>query len=66
MRSWYIPHNYPSLAIQLALASMVYGVGVAWAVWTHRVWKVGELTPQGEQSSIEGTVPLASSVQDEA
>src|SRR5262249_35107719 len=45
MRSWYTPHNYPSLALQLALASMVYGVGLAWAVWTHRVWKVGELTP---------------------
>ena len=68
MRYWYTPHNYPQLAVQLTLASLVYGAGLAWAVLTHRVWKVGELTPQGEQSSIEGPVPLASSasVQDEA
>lgn len=43
MRHWYFAHTYLGLGIQLAIASMVYGVGLGWAIWNQSVWAVGEL-----------------------
>jgi O-antigen/teichoic acid export membrane protein len=43
MRKWFVPHNYPGLAIQLALAAVVYGLGMLWAFASKRAMKVGRL-----------------------
>jgi hypothetical protein len=41
MRHWFVAHNYFQLSIQLLAGVATYGLGVAWAIWTHRAWKVG-------------------------
>lgn len=43
MQRWYIPHRLGPLLVQLAIACLVYGVGLAWVFWTHRAWDVGVL-----------------------
>lgn len=40
MRHWFVAHNYLQLAIQLLIGSVVYGVGLLWAIWTRKVWQV--------------------------
>jgi O-antigen/teichoic acid export membrane protein len=48
MQRWYIPHRLGPLLIQLVIASLVYGVGLAWAFWTDRAWDVGVLGANAE------------------
>ena len=43
MQRWYVPHRLGPLLVQLVIACLVYGVGLAWAFWTHRAWDVGVL-----------------------
>lgn len=43
MRSWYVPHHLGPLLVQLAIAGVVYGLGLTWAFWSHRAWNVGQL-----------------------
>jgi len=40
MRHWFEAHNYFQLAIQLAAGSVVYGIGLMWAIWTRKAWQV--------------------------
>jgi O-antigen/teichoic acid export membrane protein len=40
MRHWFVAHNYIQLAIQLLAGSLVYGVGLLWAIWTRKAWQV--------------------------
>jgi O-antigen/teichoic acid export membrane protein len=40
MRHWFVAHNYLQLGIQLLVGSVVYGIGLAWAIWTRRAWEV--------------------------
>jgi hypothetical protein len=40
MRHWFGAHNYFQLAIQLAAGSVVYGIGLMWAIWTRKAWQV--------------------------
>lgn len=44
MRHWFVAHNYVQLAVQLAAGSLVYGIGVGWAVWTRRAYRVSDFT----------------------
>lgn len=53
MRRWFIPHRLAPLLIQVGIAGIVYGLGLAWAFWTHRAWDVGHLANQ------EGELTLA-------
>jgi O-antigen/teichoic acid export membrane protein len=48
MRRWFHPHHYKQLAVQMAIAGAVYGVGALWVFKTRRAFKVGELTPREE------------------
>jgi O-antigen/teichoic acid export membrane protein len=48
MRRWYIPHRLGPLLVQLSIACLVYGAGLAWAFWTHRAWDVGVLGTNAE------------------
>jgi O-antigen/teichoic acid export membrane protein len=47
MRRWFIPHNYRQLGLQLFIAAVVYGLGLLWAVLTHRALRVKESSLQG-------------------
>ncbi len=44
MRRWFIPHHYLQLAEQMAIGLAVYGIGVAWAIWTRKAWRVEGLS----------------------
>jgi O-antigen/teichoic acid export membrane protein len=63
MRRWFIPHRFAPLLIQLGIAGMVYGVGLAWAFWTHRAWDVGHL---GANEENEMTLALVGTYEEEA
>ena len=54
MRRWFVPHRLSELLVQLAIAGLVYGAGLAWAFWTNRAWSVGKLG-----ASQEGEVTVA-------
>ena len=43
MRRWFVPHHLLQLVEQVAIALAVYGVGLAWAIWTRRAWQVENL-----------------------
>jgi O-antigen/teichoic acid export membrane protein len=63
MRRWFIPHRLGPLLIQLGIAGMVYGAGLAWAFWTHRAWDVGHL---GANQEDEMTLALVETYEKEA
>jgi len=62
MQRWFIPHRLSELLIQLGIAGLVYGVGLAWAFWTHRAWDVGNLVANQVD---EVTLALAETYQEE-
>ena len=43
MRHWYVAHTYLQVGLQILICLVPYGVGVLWALWSKRVWEVGEL-----------------------
>jgi O-antigen/teichoic acid export membrane protein len=63
MRLWFVPHRLSQLLVQLVIAGLVYGVGLAWAFWTHRAWDVGHL---GTNQEDEVTLALVETYQEEA
>ena len=44
MRHRWFAHHYTQLLIQLVVGMAVYGVGLAWAIWTRRAWQVREIS----------------------
>lgn len=40
MQRWFVPHSYRQLATQVLIAGAIYGVGVAWVVFTKRTFRV--------------------------
>jgi O-antigen/teichoic acid export membrane protein len=63
MQRWFVPHRLSQLLIQLVIAGLVYGTGLAWAFWTHRAWDVGQL---GTNQEDEVTLALVETYQEEA
>jgi O-antigen/teichoic acid export membrane protein len=63
MQRWFVPHRLSQLLIQLAIAGLVYAMGMAWAFLTHRAWDIGHL---GANQEDEMTFALASRYQEEA
>jgi hypothetical protein len=43
MQRWFVPHHLSELALQLAIAGLVYGISMAWAFWTKRAWETGQI-----------------------
>ena len=50
VRHWFRAHNYKQLAVQMAIAGVVYGAGVLWIFLTKRAFKVGELASKEKQT----------------
>ena len=63
MQRWFIPHKLGPLLLQLVIAGMVYGAGLAWAFWTNRAWDVGQL---GESQEDEVTMAVVEAYEKEA
>ena len=63
MQRWYVPHRLGPLLVQLVIACLVYGVGLAWAFWTHRAWDVGVL---GANKEDDISLALVETYQEEA
>ncbi len=63
MQRWFVPHRLSQLLIQLVIAGLVYGLGLAWAFWTHRAWDVGKL---GTNQEDEVSLALVETYQEEA
>jgi O-antigen/teichoic acid export membrane protein len=62
MRRWFIPHTYLQVGLQILIGMVPYGLGVGWALWTHRLWQVGRLS--GTQMD-EVSVALIETYQEE-
>lgn len=56
MRRWFHPHNYKQLAVQMAIAGVVYGLGVLWIFLTKRAFKVGDLAPKETSVTISDDI----------
>lgn len=52
MRHWFVAHNYFQLAIQLLVGSVVYGVGLLWAIWTHKAWQMEGIHDQDAANQV--------------
>jgi O-antigen/teichoic acid export membrane protein len=63
MQRWFIPHKLGPLLVQLVIAGIVYGLGLAWAFWTKRAWDVGHL---GESPEDEVTMAVVEAYEKEA
>lgn len=63
MRNWFVPHRLGPLLVQLGIAGVVYGIGLAWAFWTHRAWDVAQL---GSNEDNEINLALVETYREEA
>lgn len=63
MRSWFVPHRFGQLLLQLGIAGIVYGIGLAWCFWTRRAWDVGQLAANRED---DVSLALVETYQEEA
>ncbi len=63
MQRWFTPHGLIQLLTHLMVGSLVYGVGLGWAFWTHRAWDVGRI---GTNQEDEVTLALVETYQEEA
>jgi O-antigen/teichoic acid export membrane protein len=63
LKRWFIPHTYLQVGLQIALALIPYGAGVAWAFWSNRVWHVDQSMVQNTPDEV--SVALIESYQEE-
>ena len=40
MRSWFFARTYRQVALQIIIAMIPYALGLAWAIWSGRIWRV--------------------------
>src|SRR6266568_546670 len=52
MRRWFFAHNYLQVGLQIMISLVPYGLGMAWAIWTGRVWKVDGLSVRKELDEV--------------
>jgi O-antigen/teichoic acid export membrane protein len=56
LKLWFVPQNYRELGLQLVIGGTVYGAGLAWAYFSNRALRTGELVVKFEQRSNAGDV----------
>ncbi len=44
MRRWFFARTYLEVGLQIVLSLIPYGIGIAWAIWTGRVWRAPQLS----------------------
>jgi len=40
VRRWFFATNYLQVGLQIVIGLIPYGIGIAWAFWTGRVWRI--------------------------
>jgi O-antigen/teichoic acid export membrane protein len=63
MRRWFFARTYLQVALQISISLIPYGLGLAWAAWTGRVWRIEK--PLVPQRLNEVGVALMGTYQDE-
>ena len=56
MRRWFFAHNYWQVGLQIIISLVPYGLGIAWAIWTGRVWKVDGLSVRKESDEVDAAL----------
>jgi len=56
MRRWFFAHTYLQVALQILIGLTPYALGLGWAMWTGRVWKVDQEMPNRAPEPV--AVPL--------
>ena len=56
MRRWFFAHTYLQVALQMLIGLTPYALGLAWAMWSGRVWKVDPEMPKRAPEPV--AVPL--------
>jgi hypothetical protein len=45
VRRWFFARTYPQVLLQIIIGLVPYGIGLAWALWTKRVWQIEGVEP---------------------
>jgi O-antigen/teichoic acid export membrane protein len=61
MRHWFFAHTYLQVALQIVIGLTPYGLGLIWAIWSGRVWKVDQDLKKRAPAPV--TVPLVGTEQ---
>jgi len=56
LRRWFYARNYLQLALQILLGLVPYGLGLAWAIWTGRVWGLRQLHTPAELNAVDAAL----------
>jgi O-antigen/teichoic acid export membrane protein len=55
LQHWFVAHHFIQLAIQLAIGMAVYGLGLAWAIWSRKAWEVEGIHDLEQQAVVQLT-----------
>jgi O-antigen/teichoic acid export membrane protein len=55
MRHWFFAHTYLQIGLQILIALLPYGLGLAWAISKGRVWEVDGISTREELERMETT-----------
>jgi O-antigen/teichoic acid export membrane protein len=56
LQRWFFARNYWQLGLQILLGLVPYGVGLAWAIWSGRIWQTRQLSRQAELNPIDAAL----------
>jgi hypothetical protein len=62
VRRWFFARTYLEVGLQIIIGLIPYALGLAWAVWTGRIWKVQRELQK--RTPDEVSVSLISSLQE--
>jgi O-antigen/teichoic acid export membrane protein len=63
MRRWFFAQTYLQVGLQILIGLIPYGLGLAWAIWTKRLWQGGEFS--GNKGPDEASLVLVETYQEE-
>lgn len=56
LRQWFTAKHYWQLALQIILGLVPYGIGVAWAIWSGRIFKTRQLSSHAELNPVDAAL----------
>jgi O-antigen/teichoic acid export membrane protein len=63
MRRWFFAQTYLQVGLQILIGLIPYGLGLAWAIWTKRLWQGGEFS--GNKGPDEASLVLVETYQED-
>lgn len=64
VRRWFFAHSYLQVGAQILVGMIPYSLGLGWAIWTGRVWKVEGLSAEKDLRLVD--LPLVETYQEES